>query len=114
MFDCTQNTYWSGTVTSVRIDPISGNGSFEIDYIRIQENKELAEQKAKEEAERLARGFEIINGDAEDTDNIACFNSTKDSTIEIVKDETTGSNVYKVTAKAAYSYARQSLSLIHI
>lgn len=108
VFDCTQNTYWNGTVTSVRIDPISGNGSFEIDYIRIQENKELAEQKAKEEADRLARGFEIINGDAEDTDNIAFFNSTKDSTIEIVKDETTDSNVYKVTAKAAYSYARQS------
>ncbi|MGN1121063.1 MAG: stalk domain-containing protein, partial [Eubacteriales bacterium] len=109
VINCTENTNWAGKIQTLRFDPISGAGDFEIDYIRVQENAEIRAQKEKEEADRIARGFEIINGDAEDTENVAFFNAPKDSLIEIVKDEESGSHVYKNTAIAGYSYSRQSV-----
>ncbi len=103
---CAENKNWSGTVTELRIDPLTYAGSYELDYFRITEDLELKAQKEKEQAEKLARGFELINGDAEDPDNVAFFN---ESTIDIVKDEDSGSFAYRNMANAAYNYSRQSV-----
>ena len=108
-FKCSENKLWVGNVTSIRLDPISWFGSFEIDYIRVEEDLDLKAEKEKEEADRLAKGFELVNGDAEDTKTVAFFNEPKDAVIEIVKDEEKGSNVYKNTAIAGYSYSRQNV-----
>ena len=104
---CTQNAAWKGTITGLRIDPLSALGTYEIDYIRIVEDTELKAQKEKELAERLARGFEIINGNAEDAENVAFFNNPSDSVITIVKDADKNSNVYQNMAIAGYNYSRQ-------
>ncbi len=104
---CTENAAWSGTITGLRIDPLSALGSYEIDYIRITEDQELKAKKEKEQEEFLARGFELVNGDAEDTKNVAFFNNASDSVITIVKDEDKKSNVYQNMAIAGYIYARQ-------
>lgn len=106
---CTQNAAWNGTITGIRVDPLSASGTYEIDYIRIIEDTDLKAQKEKELAEKLARGFELVGGDAEDPENAAFFNKPSDSVITIVRDEEKNSNVYQNMAIAGYNYARQSV-----
>lgn len=106
---CTQNAAWNGTIIGIRVDPLSASGTYAIDYIRIIEDTDLKAQKEKELAEKLARGFELVGGDAEDTENAAFFNKPSDSVITIVRDEEKNSNVYQNMAIAGYNYARQSV-----
>ncbi len=106
---CTQNAAWNGTVTGIRVDPLSASGTYAIDYIRIIEDTDLKAQKEKELAEKLARGFELVGGDAEDPENAAFFNKPSDSVITIVRDEEKNSNVYQNMAITGYNYARQSV-----
>ncbi len=104
--DCTKLATWKDTITAIRIDPLTSSGTYAFDYIRFSENLTLKEQKEKELAEKLLRGFELLGGDAEDTANVAFFN---ESPIDILKDEESGSNVYRNMAVSGYNYSRQSV-----
>ena len=116
VLDFSENEKWTGTVTTIRVDPMSCGGSFDIDYIRFvmdeemaKENEELIEQQKKEEEERLAKGIIIVNGDAEDTANATAFyGEANNATVEIYEDPDKG-NVWKVTPAAGkvWAYIRQ-------
>ncbi len=107
VFDCTQNAMWTDKIQSVRIDPINNYGTFEIDSVHFGLDQEKYAAQLKAEEERIARGFEIINGDAEDTENVAFQGQLAD--VEIVYDEETKSNVYSLTAKTTYPYIVQNV-----
>ena len=110
VFDLAANDLWKGTIKTLRIDPISSYGEFEIESIEIgySEELEIARQKAYDEW--VAGGFKIVNGDAEDVSNSKIFfNDAKNSKISIVEDEETKSNVWQNEALTTHSYTRQSV-----
>jgi len=106
--DCTQNSYWSGTIKQFRIDPIAGGGEFEIDYIRITYDDKLRIQNEKAIADKVAKGLQLLNCDGEDTTNKnAFYHSAGNSEVSVVYDEELKSNVINVKAIAPYSYVSQ-------
>ena len=113
VFDCTQNELWTGTIKSLRIDPLSGKGEFDIDYIRVVFDEEIERAQMKDYYDWLAQGFSIRNSDAEDTEDKEAFYTTaNNSVVSIVKDEDTESNVWETKALAPYSYIRQKVIFV--
>ncbi len=108
VFDCTGCPYWRGIIKQFRVDPIGGEGEFEIDYIRIQYDDQLRINREKLIAEMEAKGLQILNGDGEDEANAgAFFGDAKNAVVSIVKDEETGSNVINVVPVEPYAYVNQ-------
>ncbi len=104
VLDYSENPKWVGTVTNIRLDPMSCGGHFEIDYVRFVMDESLAkeneakleEQQKKEEEEKEALGLLIDNGDAEDETLPNAFKALDGTvTVSIAKDEEKG-NVWKV------------------
>ncbi len=104
VIDFSDNEYWTGTITSVRIDPFHCGGDYEIDYIRFvidEETRKANEAKIEAEkkyaAERAEKGIIVLNGDAEDASlPNSFFGMANNATVSIVKDEEKGSNVWEV------------------
>ncbi len=95
---------WKDNITGLRFDPFDGNGTMEIDYIKFIPNPDYVY------VDPATLPFEIKNGDAEDTNNVAFFNPA--GKVEIVEDPRNASNhVYKVTGNPGKSYGhfRQSV-----
>ena len=90
--DLTSNSNWKGKIYQLRFDPFNAVGTVSLDYIRFIDNS-----------------FKIINGDAEDTSNVAFSASGVD--ISIVEDSLKpGNHVYYIKAPSranSYTYMRQ-------
>jgi len=103
--DFSENEFWTGTITGIRLDIFHCAGDYEIDYVRFiidEETRKANEAKIEAEKqaalERAEKGIVVMNGDAEDASQPKIFfGSSGNATVEIVKDEETGSNVWKVT-----------------
>ena len=114
--DFSDNSAWNNSITSIRFDPITCAGSYEVDYIRFVQDpswtgsdEDNSASGTPAQATDYPNVENLVNGDAEDTDNVAFFNDTDRSVIEIIKDEESGSNVYRNIANTEYSYSRQSV-----
>ena len=111
--DFSENEYWTGTITGIRLDIFHCAGDYEIDYIRFIIDEETRKaNEAKIEAERQAaleraeKGIVIVNGDAEDANNPkAFFGMSGNATVVIEKDDITNSNVWKVTPASGQVWA---------
>ena len=117
VLDYSENEKWTGTIKTIRVDPFSCGGNFDIDYIRFvmdedlaKENESKIEEQKKEEAERLEKGVAVVNGDAEDASKAdAFFGEKSNAIVEIFKDPDKG-NVWKVTPAPGknWVYVRQN------
>ena len=108
--DFSSNPGWKDSVTAIRFDPISCGGSYDIDYIRfVGDGSATLTEEQKPQTPEFPAVENLVNGDAEDTKNVAFFNEPAKSKIEIVKDEESGSNVYRNLANTGYNYTRQSV-----
>ncbi len=103
--DFSVNENWVGTVTQVRLDPISGAGSFEIDYIRF-----VYDAKGMNAATYNAEAFEILNGDASDVKSKAF--SSKNAQVKIIDDpDKDGNKIFDVTSTGKqWAYFRQKVT----
>jgi len=110
-FDYSENPKWAGRIKTIRVDPFSCGGSFEIDYIRFVIDEETAKENAdKIEAEKSkleeqrASGYLVFNGDAEDAGNAQAFFGTPGNcTVSIEKVD--GNNVWCSVAHDANVWA---------
>lgn len=103
-FDMSTNTSWEGTITKLRIDPMSPTGAISIDYIKL-----VADEEAKQIAEN--GGINIVNGNAE-SPTVGFFSHNAD--ISIIEEPGNEENhVYMVNARSGknYVYFSQGIKL---
>ncbi len=104
-FDYSNNAQWQGTITAIRLDPISCGGEYSIDYVRFVKDPNAPEDTLPGGASGYT--FEIRNGNAEEHTNNT-FGAGFDHT-SIVKDDVTGSYVFHNKGGDLYSYSSQSV-----
>ena len=110
--DLTKHLQWNGTITGIRIDPISWGGEFDIDYIRLKKDVD-AELREKYEAEReMNMDDTIVNGDAEILAWNPMVSENADVTM-VIRDDYT-SYCYDVRAKqtGAYTNCQQAVKFV--
>ncbi len=78
-FDMTKSLQWYGDIPSIRFDPFNSTGSFEIDYIRFEEDPFVAMSEALQKEWKENLSDTIVNGDAE----ISYFNTMTSSNAEV-------------------------------
>ena len=78
-FDLAENENWRGVITNLRFDPFGGTGWMDVDYIRFIRD----ETYPYETVDDLP--MEILNGDAEDTNNVKAF-ASHNGKVSIVDD----------------------------
>ncbi len=96
------NTVWNSSerITGLRLDPFGCEGTFELDYIRFEENPDFEFPEPEPEDKEFA----IENGDAEDTANIPFYSGN--TYISITEDPEDESNhAYLVRAHPGNTYA---------
>ncbi len=126
VIDTATNTLWESVISSIRLDPSNLGGMFEIDYIRIvadkevaamieEENRKNAEIQEKIKAVDNGEPFYITNADAEDsflTANLVKNPNYKSggSSVTIVEDDLReGNHAYLVAPgdqKKTWTYFR--------
>lgn len=99
-FDLSDIATWNGQIKQLRFDPIEGEGTFEIDYIKIIDDPNAVSVKLYNDEK-----FEIVNGDAEDSKLTAAFYSTN-AKISVIEDpDRAGNHVYQVTSGTGKTWA---------
>ena len=95
---------WRDKITSIRFDPFNGHGWMDIDYILFEEDPNYDEEAEKK------KEFMLVNGDAEDVNNVA-FNAPS-ATVTIEEDpDKPGNHYYQVITnknEKAWIYFQQN------
>ena len=103
-FDFSNNAKWKGKITGIRIDPFNAKGEFWFDYVEFVQNPNYVAPAVTS----------IVNGDAEDTDNVAFTSVNANVTID--KDpKDPSNNVYKFISNKngqAWTYGIHPISWV--
>ena len=103
--DLTQLETWKNTINGLRFDPFNASGYMEVDYMK------FITAAGVDESELMETEFSIINGDAEDTSNVAFYSVNGKVTI-IPEPGNESNHVYLVTGNPGknWTYFRQSVT----